>query len=314
MKTLFKKILIFSIFPIIFILCIMGYNIFLDPYGVFRGDISKQVNEPNQHYIKVKYIINNPNRYNAFIFGNSRVGKIDVSKIKDSNKWYNMNYSEGLPAEHLDNLELFIKKNVNITKVVVGLDEVSAFTKREGHDNESIRKPFRNKFDLLVSYLFLKPSYNLFEEIVNMKKRQFYEEGMYATIYKTGSFFPNKKDAYIDNNKEVHRNAPKFKKPYWPSVRTDNRKKCLDDIKKIKEICEKNNIEVRFFINPIFKTTYEKAVSKGFLEFLEELSLITDFYDFNKHTEITSNPINHYETSHYRPLVGDFIVEEFFNK
>lgn len=314
MKNFFKKIIVFSIVPIIFMIGMMLYNFFVDPFGVFKGDISKQANEPNQHYLKVNYIMNNPNKYNAFLFGNSRVGKIDVSKIKGDDKWYNMTYSEGLPGEHLDNIKLFIKKNVKIDKIVVGVDEISAFTKKEGHENESIRKPYKNRFDPLLSYLFLKPSYNLAEEIVNMKEKKFYEEGMYATIYETGSFPPNKKDKYIDQNKDLHKEDPIFENPYWPGVRVDNMQQCLNDIIEIKQLCEDHNIEVRFFVNPIYKKTYEKAVSKGFLTFLDELKNITDFYNFNKFKKITSDPVNYYENSHYRPLVGDLIVEEFFNK
>ena len=314
MKKFIKKLLIFSIFPILFILGIVAYNYSVDPYGVFRGNISKQANEPNQHYLKVNYILNNPEKYNAFLFGNSRVGKIDVGKIKDNNTWYNMTYSEGLPGEHLDNLKLFIKKGVTINKIFLGVDEISCFTRREGHDSESIRKPYKNKFDPYVSYFFLKPSYSLAEAIVNVKQQKFYEEGMYATIYKTGSFPPNKKDIYIDENKETHKNDKIFTEPYWPSVRTNNIKQCLEDIKEFKKLCDANNIELEIFINPIFIETYKRALDKGFLGFVEQLKTIDTVYDFNQFTEITTNSLNYYENSHYRPKVGDIMVEKFFNK
>ena len=43
-----------------------------------------QITEPNQHYLKVKYVLNYPDKYDSFLFGSSRVGKIDVNKISHS--------------------------------------------------------------------------------------------------------------------------------------------------------------------------------------------------------------------------------------
>lgn len=316
MKIFIKKILMHAIFPLFLLLGLVVYNFFVDPYGVIREDISSKYTEPNQHYLKVKYITENPKKYNAFIFGNSRVGKINVNKIKDTaNVWYNMTYSEGLPGEHLDDIKIFLKKNVKINKIVIGLDEISCFTKKSSHESQSLRKPYKNSFNPYISYFFLSPSFSLNKAIRDAKANEMYKEGMYLTIYETGSFFVNKKDTFIDNNKQLHILDKTFSEPYyWPSERVENFKECLEDIKMIKKICESKNIELEFFINPIYIKVYEKAVSKGFLKFINDLKKIVDFKDFNNFKEITTNNLNYYEKSHYRPIVGDFIIDRIFNK
>ena len=45
----------------IFVLLIFlsGINFVIDPYGIFKKDINKQILEPNKNYLKTKYILKN---------------------------------------------------------------------------------------------------------------------------------------------------------------------------------------------------------------------------------------------------------------
>ena len=90
MKKFIKKTIIFTL-PLLLLLLlllslIVSYNVWLDPFGIINADMKNQLTEPNQNYLKTTHIINNPTKYNAFLFGSSRAGKIDVSKIIDDNK------------------------------------------------------------------------------------------------------------------------------------------------------------------------------------------------------------------------------------
>ena len=99
-------------------------NYIIDPYGIFRKDFSYQFIGPNKHYIKARYVGEHPDRYDCFVFGSSRANNIDVRKIKDG-RCYNMEYSGGLPREHLDNMKYLVKKGVKIKFAIIALDEVA---------------------------------------------------------------------------------------------------------------------------------------------------------------------------------------------
>jgi len=310
MRKLLSLFVIFTIPILFFLSLVLIYNYCLDPYGVIKGDMTSQITEPNQHYLKVKYCIDYPKKHNAFLFGSSSVGKINISNFTDSNNWYNFSYSESVPKETLEDLKILLKNNVKVERILIGLNEVSYMVNPKLHDNQSLRKPYVNIINPYLYYLFLKPSPSLYKSIKKAKKSIFYQEKSFEVIYTNGSFTRNKKDTYIDENSIFHLSEPVFDKPYWNNYYENRIEETINDIKAINELCEINNIEVTYFLNPIYDLTYRKALSNGFLEFWNELSKVTSFYDFTGINKMTSNRLNFYENSHYRPKVGDYILSE----
>ena len=79
MKTFLKKIAPF----ILFILTLeIAVPILVDPYNVFHWKrIRDNGVEPNSNYIKMQYILHNPDKFDSFLFGSSRTGFIDVEKF-----------------------------------------------------------------------------------------------------------------------------------------------------------------------------------------------------------------------------------------
>ena len=105
-------------------------NYVVDSYGIFRTDFSRQKRPPNQHFIKMRHVIANPSRYDSFLFGSSRVGKIDVSLIKDG-RFYNLYYAEAVPAEYLKDLKILLSEGVKIRNVLIGLDDFSVMSPQD---------------------------------------------------------------------------------------------------------------------------------------------------------------------------------------
>ncbi len=310
MRKFIYKILIFSSLSIPFFIILIIYNVWLDPFGVIRGDMQTQKTEPNQHYLKIKYCIDNPKKYNAFLFGSSRVGKIDVSKITDGNNWYNFTYSECVPYETLQDIRLLLHHNVNIKKIIIGLDEISYLVSHKLHKDQSLRKSYVNIINPYLYYLLLRPSLSMYENILNADTSRFYSKGAYSVIYSDGSFKPNKKDTFIETHPLIHIRDTVFNNPYWREYYSERIKQAIYEIAEIKQLSTRNNIKLIFFINPIYEKTYLKAIDNHFFLFLEQLSIITKHYDFSGINEITTNKLNYYENSHYRPIVGDWIINE----
>ena len=81
----------------------------------------------------------------------------------------------------------------------------------------------------------------------------------------------------------------------------------------IKNICNKNSINCIFFINPIHNTTYQFTNHKLLYSFREQLSKITDYYDFSHPNYISMKNQFWQETSHYHLNVGDLIIDKIYN-
>ena len=155
MKTFLKKIAPFVLF---ILLLEIAVPILVDPYNIFHWKrIRDNGVEPNSNYIKMQYILHNPDKFDSFLFGSSRTGFIDVEKIPEG-KWYNMSYSEGLPKEHLENLREMIEHGIIPKNVMVGVDNISCFVDPSLHENQFYRIPYprEDKLGFYAKYLSIR--------------------------------------------------------------------------------------------------------------------------------------------------------------
>lgn len=86
----------------------------------------------------------------------------------------------------------------------------------------------------------------------------------------------------------------------------------LRDLRDIRQLADRHGIDLIFFIHPIHVVTYLDNNLEEFDEFKRRLARITAYYDFSGVNEITTNNYYYYETSHYRPIVGDMILARLF--
>lgn len=302
MKVFLKK-LIGILFALL--ICLAGCNYFFDKTGILNPDFSTYRCEPTQSYIKARYICENPDNYNAFCFGSSRVGNIDLSKINNGYVYYNMTYSEGLPQEWLEDIELFLKHGVCIRQVILGLDDFSFRVNPQDHHSQELRLRYTNEFSFekMASLLFKKPSFSGYKETE--------KSGSIFDIYRTGRVIHEYPDRVIESNVEQHINDVKFRLP--KHYEGDRISETIDTLEKISKICSDNDIELIVFFNPIHKTTYYDTDFSEFLAFKKELAQVLPYYDFAWMNSITTDNYYYYETSHYRPIVGDMIIKNIFS-
>jgi hypothetical protein len=306
MKRFNKKLLLFLLPGMLFLFAIMLYNVVYDPFGVLRGDMENHYTEPNQRYLKAKHLLKNPAKYNAYIFGSSRAGKIDPRNIKTDERWYNQAYSEGLPAEHLEDLRFMVKNDVTISRVVIGMDNVSFLVRPERHRKEVLRKPYKNWRDPFFDYLFLKPDLELRK--IQAKRKEDKNQSFYD-IYESGMPDVLFRDTWIENLKEKHCQNKKFNYPATTFYHKPRIDKAIKEISDIIKLCKKEDIELVFYIGPMHATTYLNLEITQYTEFITKLAEMTSFYDFSGINRITTDNYFYYETSHFRPLIGDLIME-----
>ncbi len=300
------------------VLLVMLLNYVVDTYGIFRINFKYQVVEPNQHFIKVRYIASNPDKFDSFVFGSSRVNAIDVSKIRNG-KWYNMTYSEGLPSEHLRHIKFFKIKGVKIKNVMIGLDDFSYKIDPNTHLNQMLRQPYppaigESAIRYYIRYLIRLPDKKVLKSTlkayVDRKKgiKTYYD---HYDFYKTGRGDTRFLDEKIEKDPEKHRKDERFKKP---TIFRGNRvKETLNEIKEIVDFCKLNKISLIIFINPHHYLTYMNSNLDQFFYFKSELAKITDYYDFSGLNSITTDNYFFYETSHYRTIVGDMMLKRIFD-
>ncbi len=301
----------------ILLICLLGINFVIDPYGIFKKDISKQILEPNKNYLKTKYILKNKDKYDAFIFGSSRVGVIPVEKISGY-RFYNMTYSEGLPKEWLKTINTFIENDVAINMIIIGIDDISFKVDDREHFSQPMRIPYQelsNK-EILKNYLFINPlnSYN-FLTLKEIIKRNYSND--YSNIYKTGSNITEKTisiEKEIEKNVEQHISKKIFLETSYGNKNFINIDKNIETLKDIENLCIKNGIKVIFIFNPLHSTAFINNNEKEYIAIKEKIfkTLKSEIFDFSSNNSISKNNYYWYETSHFRIIVGEMILKTIF--
>jgi hypothetical protein len=312
-----KQWLFYSFLMIILIITtVFSLLLWSDTYSNTHYKRIKFYSEPNKNVLKVHYILENKNKYDSFIFGSSRVGNINPLKIKNGN-YYNMTYSEGIPKEHLVNIQLFLKEGVLIKNLLIGLDEFSYQVSFKKHQHQGLTKAYYKAtgISLVNYYRELYFRFPLGEDRHHIVKKL-----KHSKKYFTMDISKQKKNYLIAmkhfDRKHfttyAHIHNKIFDRPTYYNGNT--LKETLKDIQKIKTICKDNNINCQFFINPIHHRTYEFTNHKLLKEFKRKLSNITSFYDFSIQSSLTHDNSYWHETSHYTLEVGDMIIDSIYNK
>ncbi len=270
----------------------------IDPYNVFHWEnVRDNGVEPNKNYVKTQYVLHHPEKYDMFIFGNSRVGSIDASKVTDGS-CYNMYYSEGLPAEHYENLKAFLEAGVPVKRVYIGIDDVSCFVDPSLHKDQLIRRPFlaeEAKLSFLWDYMDPSVAFQSLETICAYKDK---EEGFLERLYSTGNYYL---DSSLTEENLVWEE--------WPNYFSWYGEEALQDIEELLDYCRKQQIEAVVFVNPEYQVRFAEAVENGYLDFLQGLAQITDYYSFCGYNRVTTDMQNFHDISHYRMEVGDLMLQ-----
>jgi len=309
MKKFFFKFFLLS-FPLI--IFVLFYSIVIDPFNVFHyKDIRDNGIAPNQNYIKMRHILDNPALFDSFLFGNSRVGFINVASIPGL-RCYNMTYSQGLPREHKENLEVMIKKNIIPAVVLIGLDDIGCYTNPKTHHNQLLRMPYpadavKNHaayYKFLMKYLAPSDMLESIKILISYK----INNGKDTTYIKQ---FNENGGMWIETmiNNVDWENISVYSPPFH-DYGIDN---VIADIRSIIDLCNENNIKLILFTNPLHVLTYKQAVKNGYIDFLSRLSEITDYYNFSGINDITTDNDNYWETSHYKNKIGNLIIDGIFN-
>ena len=311
-----KKYLIKSGIIGLIVFGIMCFNYpfacYYDTFNIFHWkNIRFTSAEPNRNFVKTKYILANPKKFNAFIFGSSRVGYIPRTLLPrefDGTPlhWYNMTYSLGIPRENFLTLKTFLQNNVDVKLVMMCFDEVALYISYEEHTKELLRRPYqeyeKSKISFFRPYLEASVDPSIKKELNGYKASE--HKAAAEEFYGWGG---NADDFSLTENPDLTR----YKASLAVSpIYTDSYK----DLEDMVDLCGKHGIELILCTNPTFQTMFYEAVKWGnpFFDWLRNVAEKCEFYNFMGFNNYTTNPHYYYECSHYRPVVGLMMEQLIF--
>lgn len=292
------------VFCIVVLAVIVPFNIYEDPYNVFHWkNVRDNGVEPNKNYIKTKHVLAHKDEYDTFVFGSSRAGFLDLEFHENFGNWYDMCSSEATPAEHLRLLKILKKGGVDIKNVIIYTDDISCFVDPKLHEDNHYRVPYPDNNPIAKGEFYFK-YFDLITTFRSFDVTKTYESNdpMFTERFKTtGHDRCDIPGGLFDGSDS---------EPFHPSYFENRIPDTLNEMRQIKEFCDKNGINLYVATNPIYNTALAKAIDCGYLDYLYGLAEITPYVNFSSFSDITTDNYYYYETSHFIPYVGDRMMDE----
>ncbi|OHD64074.1 MAG: hypothetical protein A2176_08675 [Spirochaetes bacterium RBG_13_51_14] len=304
MKQLIGKIILLALLTV---LPLVAYNVIFDPYSVLRKNYNSLFICPHERFVKTDYILSNPTKYDSFLFGSSRVSQVPMRVLNAATggNFYNMTFVSGVVSEYLKTLKIFLKNNVTVKHVVIGLDYFSfrMLPLSNMVRNEGYPETLQDKIKFYITFLFLEPDPGMLKEIRFDGKDAAYD------LTGTGEYDFLKKEEFLRLHPELH--DAKFNIPIATvcNARIDV---TLAELREIIGICRRNGITLAIFINPEHLNMYLCEDVAFLSEVRRRLADLSDFWDFSGPNSVTVKNINYIDIIHYRKHVGAWVIGRMY--
>lgn len=329
MKRFFKNLIFFSIIGIVLLLTLFLSYLYFDPFKVLRhySNYSNLYVIPNRDYISTTMFINNykNENYNSFIFGSSRTLGFKT------NSWSKFLPQDAKPfmfdasGESIYGIYTKIKylnsKNVAIKNALIVLCRDASFNYSENPEGHLYIKHVATSGESNLVFQF-----EFFKAYLNPNFL------LYFFCYKILGSYKSFMTGYIENRKIIYDtitneiSIPEQEKEIiqYPIKYYIKRKdlfyerkgekidsiqriteKYIFMLKEISRILKKNNTNYKVVLSPLYDQIKFNPLDLSLLK--KEFG--NNLYDFTGMNSFTNNETNYYETSHFRPNVGDSIFK-----
>ena len=296
------------------LLAIFNYSV--DPFNIFHTQVLKENLQSNERFNKIEYLEKNHQNFNGYMIGSSRIGTTAPKEIEayiPNSKFYNMTMNGATLYDYKMHLRYMIEQNYAIETIYLQLDvDTMNYYGHSEADYLSKLHPYVEEKSLAFYY------FEYLSGFFPMNAKMKIEHNLNPVsevdhLLDTGIWTNNhaeekmQKDckAYTDNIKEFHTD-------YRRLLKYSKRNETLRDIKEIVSLCKTKHIKLYTFVMPHNKKMMDSFVLEDYLDYLNDIGNMTDFYDFSGYNAVTNNHCNYYELSHYRPLVGKLIAARIF--
>ena len=293
-------------------LAIPVVNYIIDFYSVFRGSEKGTIesNIINDRFVKMEYLLQNRDfeKYDSYLWGSSRVMKADVHLTGE--RTYNMGEAGGMPEDCLRDLKQLKIYGASIDTVYLGLDDMSYFMDYKEQLAVIYQNPYEQQLDKRYKY-YAELLTNA--GIIKAWGRERWKHIPKGTtmLNQTGMYLiPREMENRIEEKPEEYVWESRFATPtIFPFGGISRLQNCIETIREIKSICDKNHIRFVPFFNPQHMTSYLADDMELMNRFKKELVKISPFWDFSGVNYVTSNNYFWYETSHPRAFICDKILD-----
>ena len=318
---LHKYLIIFFISLFIVSAVLAGFNIAVDPFGVFGDrfiDWYAYDMTQNPRIAKIAYIDKHHDEYDSYIIGSSKTSSYSVEKLNEyygGAHFYNMIMYGGDLYDAQKTAEYLIN-NYNVKNIIlnIGIEEMYKYNYEDDATKGNLHAKVDNRNLPLfyLKYAFLNPQYSI-NKLTALAERDYLPTENDVFVPETGAYNKDVRDAegisdlisYMENN------------PNFYVYREDNRHgvnmdKAVESVRIVKDLCESRGIDFKLIASPLFDTEIEDYDYNDLCQYWQKLADVSDIYDFTGYSPISMDPRYFYDDAHFRNSVGDMVLAWIF--
>jgi hypothetical protein len=331
MKEFSRRIFFSFILPCIIIVV---SAVVWDPFKIFFSYNDYYTNNPiygNREDICLKLLEKTPNKISNFIIGNSR------SQAYNTEYWCGLINQPHNTAFHYDgsafglyrlkNCIKYLAHNYKINNVllIVDIDFFDETTNDSRH--LFIQPPKVSKESKFVYYsTFIKASLDLkfigFNIIYKLTGNYYDFMDNCVSKSKHSILFNNTTgDVWSPYDKDIKFDSIKYYEKLISKGIFHERKNVTKSsvligkeqvklLNEIKNVIDKQNINLKIVISPLYN---QIKFNESDMQFLTKLFGNKNVYDFSGKNNLTENISNYYESSHYKPCVANLIMDSVYS-
>lgn len=298
-----------------------GFNIVVDPFGVFGDKVLKwhsynMVNNPR--VAKIGYLDQYHDRYNSYIIGGSKSSSISPELLNgyygDDAKFYSMLMYGGDFNDYEKTLYYIIDeyKPKNIV-LHMSLQEISHFNEQATDFKQSLHAKVsgESKFSFYWTYLKLNPSYG-YAKLEGYAKRAVDSFEYSQFIPETGVYNKVKRDAEKVDDLDAYMAANTAAFAPFGKLEAVALDKNVASLKRMKEYTESHGATFRLITGATAEQELLSYDMDKLKAYWAKIADVTDFWDFSGYTSVSGDPRYYYDTMHYRNTLGEMMLGYIF--
>ncbi|SER70836.1 Polysaccharide deacetylase [Gracilibacillus ureilyticus] len=298
-----------------------GFNIIVDPFGVFGDKVLKwdsynMVNNPR--VAKIAYLDEHHEEYDSYIIGGSKSSSISPELLNEyygDASFYSMMMYGGDFHDYEETLYYLID-NYEVKNIVLhmSMQEIGHFHEEATDFKQSLHAKVSDEplLPFYLKYLWLNPAYG-YEKLEGFGKNSINPMEYSQIIPETGVYNKVERDKEnVNNLEEFWKQNPSFNLPMGKTegIAIDQN---VDSLQRMKDFAEEHDVNFTFVTGATYKSELQTYNMDELKEYWRKLAEVTDFWDFSGYTSISDDPRYYYDSMHYRNNVGEMILGYMFD-
>lgn len=301
------------------LLLLGGFNIAVDPFGVFGDPILDwysydMTNNPRAS--KITYLDAHHTEYDSYIVGasaTSSFGKEDLDRYFSASFYNLIHY--GADVRDTEEICDYLMDNYTVKNLVVCI--TPSYGNKYDYESHELTGSMHPKTDggseLLYSlrFAFANPQYSI-EKIKARMDDRYLSEPYDVFDEISGTYDKRKRDIEPIGDMDRYLAAyPEFSNYHDSPLDLPYIDETAECLRRIKDRCDREGIRLEVVTAPLYYENVLRYDQEELLEFYEKIAAVTPFWDFSV-SSLSHDPRFFYDESHFRNTLGTMSLARMF--